>query len=386
STIAIDWNSVYQKLQDIDGEDGTITSLETEMDQKDVPLEKQIAGWEDAYEELNNVANNLNSQLIGYISNKQATILESNHLQDIFTEETVNELELAFLEKHDLENKEIEFLVEYTENLTILSNKIAERKNINQDLVKSLFASEVMQEELEKMPILDIDLPKKLDDMFTLLADENDSKGELTKLEETFDDLVDETIQYLGEYEESIAKELNQITETLDELTEQTYAITEQMNEVNADTFEWDESPSVEYLDGQMVFSFQQGTASSLENLSNLVDSLDESQKNITEDTEELQEKVDSVQQESDDLNNRWANNVVATELARDDAYDVLYNTMVDGQNNPYVFDHLSNPVNVEGQVDGKVLSESEDRMPPVVLFIIILLSGLLIGFLTQYY
>src|SRR5699024_11036131 len=66
--------------------------------------------------------------------------------------------------------------------------------------------------------------------------------------------------------------------------------------------------------------------------------------------------------------------------------YDVLYNTMVDGQNNPYVFDHLSNPVNVEGQVDGKVLSESEDRMPPVVLFIIILLSGLLIGFLTQYY
>src|SRR5699024_7497668 len=60
STIAIDWNSVYQKLQNIDGEDGIITSLETEMNQKDVPIEKQIAGWEDAYEELNNVANNLN--------------------------------------------------------------------------------------------------------------------------------------------------------------------------------------------------------------------------------------------------------------------------------------------------------------------------------------
>src|SRR5699024_8736022 len=131
------------------------------------------------------------------------------------------------------------------------------------------------------------------------------------------------------------------------------------MNEVNANTFEWKEYPSVEYLDGQMVFSFQQGTASSLENLSNLVDSLDESQKNITEDTEELQEKVDSVQQESDDLNNRWANNVVATELARDDAYHVLYNTMVDGQNNPYVFDHLSNPVNVEGDRKSTRLNSS---------------------------
>src|SRR5699024_2062793 len=98
-------------------------------------------------------------------SNKQVTILESDHLQDIFTEETVIELETVFLEKHDLENKEIKFLVEYTENLTILSNKIAERKNINQELVKSLFAREVMQEELEKMPIRDIELPKKLDEM-----------------------------------------------------------------------------------------------------------------------------------------------------------------------------------------------------------------------------
>src|SRR5699024_12694100 len=89
-----------------------------------------------------------------------------------------------------------------------------------------------------------------------------------------------------------------------------------------------------------ILFPYTTLFRSSLENLSNLVDSLDESQKNITEDTEELQEKVDSVQQESDDLNNRWANNVVATELDRDDAYDVLYNTMVDGQNNPYVFEH----------------------------------------------
>src|SRR5699024_9035572 len=139
--------------------------------------------------------NNLKSQLIDYISNKQVTILENDHLQDIFTEETVIELETVFLEKHDLEYKEIKFLVEYTENLTILSNKIAERKNINQDLVKSLCDSEVMQEELKKMPILDIDLNKKVDDKFTLLEDENDTKSELTKLEETYDDLVNETIQ-----------------------------------------------------------------------------------------------------------------------------------------------------------------------------------------------
>src|SRR5699024_6648889 len=52
STIASDWNSVYQKLQDIDGEGVTISSLEAEMDQKDVPLQRQIAGFEDAYEEL----------------------------------------------------------------------------------------------------------------------------------------------------------------------------------------------------------------------------------------------------------------------------------------------------------------------------------------------
>src|SRR5690625_5295643 len=135
-----------------------------------------------------------------------------------------------------------------------------------------------------------------------------------------------------------------------------------------------------------MVFQYQQGTASNLDSLSDLVSSLGENQNNITSDTEELQSKVSSVQERSDELNNRWSTNVSTTEQVRDDVYDVLGNTVVDGQSNPYVYDYLANPVNVEGQVDGKVLSETEDRMQPVVLFIIILLSGLLIGFLAQYY
>lgn len=382
----IDWNSVYKKLQKIDGDKGIITSLEKEMKQKDVPLEKQLAGWEDAYEELDEVANNLTSHLIEHISEKQDTILENKHLRHIFTKETIEELETALPDENVLNNQPVELLMDYANDLTILSNKILERSSIDQNLIKKLFASEVLQDELENMPVLDMNMPQELDDMFTLLVDEEDTKGELTKLEENFDSLVGETVLFLEEYEESVQEQMAQITEILGDLTEQASLITEDIHEVNAETFEWKESPSVEYLDGHMVFSFQQGTASSLENLSNLVGALDESQRNITEDTADLQDKVSSVQQESDDLNQRWSANVATTELMRDDVYDVLANTIVDGQTNPFIYNYLSNPVNVEGQVDGKVLSETEDRMPPVILFIIILLSGLLIGFLTQYY
>src|SRR5699024_546260 len=102
--------------------------------------------------------------------------------------------------------------------------------------------------------------------------------------------------------------------------------------EINNEIYNWEESPSLEYLDGQMVFQYQQGTASNLDSLSDLVSSLGENQNNITSDTKELQSKVSSVQERSDELNNRWSTNVSTTEQIRDDVYDVLGNTVVDGR------------------------------------------------------
>src|SRR5699024_779592 len=56
------------------------------------------------------------------------------------------------------------------------------------------------------------------------------------------------------------------------------------------------------------------------------------------------------------------------------------------GQENFSVYDYLTNPVQLGEKAGGEVLSEREDPMPPVVLLLIILISGLLIGFITYYY
>lgn len=386
STIKINWDTVYEELDKLDGENGTIDTLKSEFESEKNSWEKHIKAWEEAYEELEKVRGQVSTPLIEQIEEQQNDILNSDKLPEVLNSDEIAVLEEAFLDKSELENKKILSLSIYTSDLSTLSNNLTERAKINRQLVRKVFASEIMQEELEKMYDLDSDLTKELKGMFDQLVDEDESIGAITKLAENFDLLVDETNEFLDEYDEKVYNELNEITNTIDELKNDANSIAEQISEINNEIYDWEESPSLEYLDGQMVFQYQQGTASNLDSLSDLVSSLGENQNNITSDTKELQSKVSSVQERSDELNNRWSTNVSTTEQIRDDVYDVLGNTVVDGQSNPYVYDYLANPVNVEGQVDGKVLSETEDRMPPVVLFIIILLCGLLIGFLTQYY
>ncbi|MCG3056636.1 hypothetical protein KZ287_31205, partial [Escherichia coli] len=68
--------------------------------------------------------------------------------------------------------------------------------------------------------------------------------------------------------------------------------------------------------------------------------------------------------------------------LVRGQVYRLLNNTLVDGQNNDYVYDYLANPL----QVSGEVPAEKTKTVPPVVLLVIILISSLLIGYFSHYY
>src|SRR5699024_11728488 len=94
-------------------------------------------------------------------------------------------------------NKKILSLSIYTSDLSTLSNNLTERAKINRQLVRKVFASEIMQEELEKMYDLDSDLTKELKGMFDQLVDEDESIDEITKLAANFDLLVDETNEFL---------------------------------------------------------------------------------------------------------------------------------------------------------------------------------------------
>ncbi|PLR96525.1 type VII secretion protein EsaA [Bacillus sp. T33-2] len=111
--------------------------------------------------------------------------------------------------------------------------------------------------------------------------------------------------------------------------------------------------------------------------------SLGESQDSIVAYTGELQDKVKGVQNDADALNNKWADNVASTKLIRDDVFNVLGNTFVDGQNNGYVYEHLSNPLKISGDAP---IKEEAKKVPPVVILVIILISSLLIGYFSHYF
>ncbi|WP_233880404.1 type VII secretion protein EsaA [Virgibacillus halodenitrificans] len=331
---------------------------------------KLVGEYEEIVEQLNSNKKRLTSKLALNIIDKQ---------EDIYSK--LSGYEITFPDQENIENKVLDSIIEYNDSLTSIQTSLNQKENIKEDI---------------KNDIKQLEIEKKMDNLFAKV-----NSSYTNELSSVFDVSVKEIKQNkdksvsqvisglestLNQNKELIQAEQANTNDLIKALQQNATEITNQLQTVNADTFEWQESPSLEYLDGQMVFSIQQGTASDLKQLSDLVTNLEENQSEITTNTKDLQAQISTVQKQSDELNNKWSVNVASTGLIREDAYEILGNTVVDGQENPFVYNHLANPVNVEGQVNGKVLSETEERVPPVVMFMIILISGLLIGFLSHYY
>ncbi|WP_121615665.1 type VII secretion protein EsaA [Virgibacillus halodenitrificans] len=325
---------------------------------------KYAKEWKENYESILNRTNEVKLNLIEKIAKTEAEILK---IDDSYNS--------SFLSTDEKRKKTLAALVDYSEALSIFKATHSIENGSQQGL-------EAVQSQVDKLS----EINKSLQ---TIMGTNNEDIN-LTEMdpesEKSFDEIVSQAENAFANYNIMIENARTNTNTLLENLQQNATEITNQLQTVNADTFEWQESPSLEYLDGQMVFSIQQGTASDLKQLSDLVTNLEENQSEITTNTKDLQAQISTVQKQSDELNNKWSVNVASTGLIREDAYEILGNTVVDGQENPFVYNHLANPVNVEGQVNGKVLSETEERVPPVVMFMIILISGLLIGFLSHYY
>ncbi|MEC1739217.1 type VII secretion protein EsaA [Bacillus mojavensis] len=135
-------------------------------------------------------------------------------------------------------------------------------------------------------------------------------------------------------------------------------------------------------LSGTMALSVQDTVGQEVLQMSDVMGSLSERQSGIIDYTTNMQQSVNDVQTKADTLNNNWGKNVASTKLVRSDVYGILGNTLVDGQNNGYVYDYLANPLKISGQVP----EEKIQTVPPVVILVIILISSLLIGYFSSYY
>ncbi|WP_019377037.1 type VII secretion protein EsaA [Virgibacillus halodenitrificans] len=370
----LDWDSLYTSIHDISD---ALSSKEGEIN-KGLPFEgwdNLVTEYENIFKQIKENRKGLVQRIVDNIDKKQGAI--NNQLED--------ELKVGFPEKDSLKKKTIDSLITYNDSLTVVKTTLHQKTNINEEIIKEIDKLNIDLKMKELFVEVNQKYTDRLSPVFGVASEEINQLRNQSPTE-SFSEVLDGLESTLNENKELIQAEQANTNDLIKALQQNATEITNQLQTVNADTFEWQESPSLEYLDGQMVFSIQQGTASDLKQLSDLVTNLEENQSEITTNTKDLQAQISTVQKQSDELNNKWSVNVASTGLIREDAYEILGNTVVDGQENPFVYNHLANPVNVEGQVNGKVLSETEERVPPVVMFMIILISGLLIGFLSHYY
>ncbi|MGN1402254.1 MAG: type VII secretion protein EsaA [Bacillus sp. (in: firmicutes)] len=172
----------------------------------------------------------------------------------------------------------------------------------------------------------------------------------------------------------------SQIMTNLETVRTQTAGITENLTEATQAPIV--EQAPIENLNGEFAVAAQDGTLAAVQGVSSVVDSLAEQQDSIIGYTSDLQGKVSSVQQQADDLNDRWKVNVDTSTRIQQDVNGLLNNTIVDGQQNPFMYDYLANPVKISGNEFVKQTAPT----PPVLMLVVILLSSILIGYFLHHF
>lgn len=139
---------------------------------------------------------------------------------------------------------------------------------------------------------------------------------------------------------------------------------------------------SVPPADGNALVSNQHSIIQNLTAMSNSMNSIMTNQDNIMLVTNDLYAKASNVNADTNELNNKWNDNVSTTEKYRNDIHNVLNNAFVDGQRNGHIYDHLSTPL-TSTSLNATV---EENKVPPVIVLVIVLISSLLIGYFCYYF
>ncbi|MGM0950255.1 MAG: type VII secretion protein EsaA [Bacillota bacterium] len=206
-----------------------------------------------------------------------------------------------------------------------------------------------------------------------------DLKNNMMLTDEDINSFIDGMTKFTEDYsgfirdsQAGVLDELTKISDSAAKASEQLVTGTTQ----EAATF------SNDGLSGTMALSVQDTVGQEVLQMSDMMGSLSDRQSGIIDYTTNMQQSVNDVQTKADTLNNNWGKNVASTKLVRSDVYGILGNTLVDGQNNGYVYDYLANPLKISGEVP----EEKTQTVPPVVILVIVLISSLLIGYFSSYY
>ncbi|MFC0190216.1 type VII secretion protein EsaA [Fictibacillus aquaticus] len=220
----------------------------------------------------------------------------------------------------------------------------------------------------------------------TLSVNENEQsqwdglmQKELPETQQVMNTLNMDFSQFTTDYNVSLESQQAAIMDDIGLMEESANTVLSQLQELQS---EMNAPAPSQNADGTAVISNQQSIGQEMMYINELMNTLGDRQNFVVNYTGELQKKVTVVQSDADVLNEKWATNVASTKLVRDDVHNVLGNTVVDGQNNGYVYDYLANPLKISGDTP----AEKTKTVPPVVILVIVLISALLIGFFSHYF
>lgn len=187
-------------------------------------------------------------------------------------------------------------------------------------------------------------------------------KNNTMQTDEDINSFIDGMTKFAGDYSGFIRDSQAGVLDELTKISESAAKASEQL--VTGATQE-SATFSNDGLSGTMALSVQDTVGQEVLQMSDMMGSLSDRQSGIIDYTTNMQQSVNDVQAKADTLNNNWGKNVASTKLVRNDVYGILGNTLVDGQNNGYVYDYLANPLKISGEVPGRKNSDGTSGCHP---------------------
>jgi type VII secretion EsaA-like protein len=398
-----------------------ILALKTALDTKETdknPLEDDLKKLQDSFNELLGVKNTLdetiankNSQIQQLEDDNKKLIEDNLKLEtDVDNLEEIKsqlETELTLYKdyesniKEEIEKKEQSILASKALSQTRKEhvNEIFSKDIKSKDLLQMMFyfsyldryeatLNSMLAENTAIVAVLgNEELQQEANKIAAITSEEQSSWDQLGKDMPTNQDalntLEDGFTVFMAEYRQTVDEQQAKLVESLDGILQEATTVLNQIKQPDQMLTVVEPTTTVE---GQEMVSGTERISEQMESIHTWMDSVGESQSSIIEYTGELQVRVSDVQVDADKLNDKWASNVSSTELIRDDVFSVLGNTFVDGQSNGYVYDFLTNPLKISGDIPEETESTTVKNIPPVVVLFIVLVCSLLIGYTSYYF
>lgn len=369
-------NDAAEQIQKIEEE------LKEKQEDHNSKVEKRIEKLDKEIEELNDKVKSLNIKIgdlttkfkaINDQFNKSYLLISDKEKEILITlknngdKDRLEQLSSVFLSTIDTEN--VSDLMKYYNYLYFYEETLTNSLDVGS---MSLLSRDAIQDQQGNVKSVLALSPAET-------ASWEDLKNNTMQTDEDINSFIDGMTKFTEDYsgfirdsQAGVLDELTKISESAAKASEQLVTGTTQ----EAATF------SNDGLSGTMALSVQDTVGQEVLQMSDMMGSLSDRQSGIIDYTTNMQQSVNDVQAKADTLNNNWGKNVASTKLVRNDVYGILGNTLVDGQNNGYVYDYLANPLKISGEVP----EEKTQTVPPVVILVIVLISSLLIGYFSSYY